>query len=95
MKRERRKWGENGRKMRREKRKRIEKQKGKERKEGNKRKKRIRREKMKEKEKEGKGKEGFPGFRVVDVWTPKSLSFDKIQEVGHFPTWFIFTLKAL
>ena len=29
------------------------------------------------------------------VWTPKSWSFDNFHEVGYFPTWFIFSLKAL
>ena len=31
----------------------------------------------------------------IYVWTPKSWSFDKLQEVGYFPTWFTFSLKAL
>ena len=29
------------------------------------------------------------------MWTPKSWSFDNFHEVGYFPTWFIFSLKAL
>ena len=55
-------------------------------------------------------KEDFPGFgrltfdssstkvgarSGIYVWTPKSWSFDKLQEVGYFPTWFTFSLKAL
>ena len=31
----------------------------------------------------------------IYVWTPKSWSFDKLQKVGYFPAWFIFSLKAL
>ena len=31
----------------------------------------------------------------IYVWTPKSWSFDKLQEVGYFPTLFTFSLKAL
>ena len=29
------------------------------------------------------------------VWVPESESFDKLQEVGDFPTRFIFSLKAI
>ena len=93
--------------MRGEERKRIEKQKErKERKRGTKRE-TVRREKMRKKERE---KEDFPAFRRsafdssrtkvgahsgIYMWTPKSWSFDKLQEVGYFPTWFTFSLKAL
>ena len=31
----------------------------------------------------------------IYVWTPKSWSFDKLQKVGHFPTWFTFSLRAI
>ena len=71
----------------------------------------VLREKKDEKEKEGKGRmKDFPGFgrstfeslstkvgarSGIYVWTPKSWSFDKLQEVGYFPTRFIFSLKAL
>ena len=30
-----------------------------------------------------------------NVWTPVLGSFFKLQEVGYFPTWFTFSLKAL
>ena len=30
-----------------------------------------------------------------NAWTPVSRSFFKLQEVGYFPTRFIFSLKAL
>ena len=91
-------------------RKRKEKQKGRKRKEKRNKEKRIRREKREEKEKGGKGKEDLSGFgrstfdssttkvgarSGIYVWTPKSWSFDKLQEVGYFPTWFTFSLKAL
>ena len=92
-------------------RKRIDKQKGKEkkgkkeqeRKESVERKGRKRRKKKRE-------KEDFPAFgrsrldssrtkvgarSGIYMWTPKSWSFDKLQEVGYFPTWFTFSLKAL
>ena len=29
------------------------------------------------------------------MWTPKSWSFDNFHEVGYFPTWFTFSLKAI
>ena len=29
------------------------------------------------------------------VWVPKSGSFVKLQEVGNFPTWIIFSLKSI
>ena len=63
--------------------------------------------KMRRKEREN---EDFPGFgrstfdssrtkvgarNGIYVWTPKSWSLDKLQEVGYFPTWFTFSLKAL
>ena len=32
---------------------------------------------------------------VLYMWTPKSWSFDNFHEVGYFPTWSIFSLKAL
>ena len=32
---------------------------------------------------------------VIYVLIPKSWSFDKLQKVGDFPTWFTFSLKAL
>ena len=31
----------------------------------------------------------------IYVWMPKSWSIFKLQEVGYFPTRFIFSLKAL
>ena len=95
--------------MRNEKKEKKSKKEGKERKEGTKRKESVERKerKMRKKEREN---EDFPGFeratfdssrtRVgarsgIYVWTPKSWSFDKLQEVGYFPTWFTFSLKAL
>ena len=60
--------------------------------------------------KEERERKDFPGFgrstfdssstkvgarSGIYVWTPKSWSFDKLQEVGYFPTWFTFSLKAL
>ena len=35
--------------------------------------------------------------RMVEdnAWTPVLGSFFKLQEVGYFPTWFTFSLKAL
>ena len=34
--------------------------------------------------------------RIADyVWVPKSWSFFKLYEVGNFPTWNIFILKAM
>ena len=75
--------------MRRNKDERKKSKKEKERKKGTKRK-TIRREKRREKEKEGKGKGRFLGFRTVKSW-----SFDKRHEVGYFPTWFTFSLKAI
>ena len=62
---------------------------------------------MRKKERE---KEDFPAFgrsrfnssrtkvgarSGIYVWTLKSWSFDKLQEVGYFPIWFTFSLKAL
>ena len=32
---------------------------------------------------------------AIYVWTPKSWSFDKLHEVGYFPTWFTFSLRAI
>ena len=32
---------------------------------------------------------------AIYVWTPKSWSFDKLQKVGYFPTWFTFSLRAI
>ena len=29
------------------------------------------------------------------AWVPKSRSFFKLQEVGNFPTWIIFSLKSI
>ena len=87
-------------------RKRKEKQKGRKRKE-----RRNKREKNSKREKEGKGErrkgkmKDFSGFDSsstkvgarsgIYVWTPKSWSLDKLQEVGYIPTWFTFSLKAL
>ena len=66
--------------------------------------------KGRKRKKEEREKEDFPGFgrwtfessrtkvgtrSGIYVWTPKSWSFDKLQEVGYFPTWFTFSLKAL
>ena len=48
------------------------------------------------------GRSKFNGSRIkvgarsaIYVWTPKSWSFDKLQNVGYFPTWFTFSLKAI
>ena len=32
---------------------------------------------------------------VLYMWTAKSWSFDNFHKVGYFPTWSIFSLKAL
>ena len=60
--------------------------------------------------KEERERKAFPGFgrstfdssstkvgarSGIYVWTPKSWSFDKLQEVRYFPTWFTFSLQAL
>ena len=92
-------------------RRRNRKAKRKEKKEKKKKRETVLREKMEEKEKGGKGKkEDFPGYgrltfnnsstkvgasSGIYVWTPKSWSYDKLQEVGYFPTRFIFSLKDL
>ena len=97
--------------MRREKRKRNRKAKRKEKKGKREKRETVLREKKEEKGEGRKGKmKIFPGFgrltfessstkvgarSGIYVWTPKSWSFDKLQEVGYFPTWFIFSLKAL
>ena len=82
---------------------------GKERKEGTKRKEFVERKGRKRRKEEMERKD-FPGFgrstfdssstkvgarSEIYVWTPKSWSFDKLQEVGYFPTWFTFSLKDL
>ena len=48
------------------------------------------------------GRSKFNGSRIkvgarsaIYVWTPKSWSFDKLQQVGYFPTWFTFRLKDI
>ena len=89
-------------------RKRKEKE-GKERKEETTRKEFVER-KGRKRRKEERERKDFLGFRRLTfdssstkvgahsgiyVWTPKSWSFDKLQEVGYFPTWFTFSLKAL
>ena len=66
--------------------------------------------KRRKRRKEERERKDFPGFgrstfdssstkvgarSGIYVWTPKSWSFDKLQEVGYFPTWFTFSLKAL
>ena len=66
--------------------------------------------KERKRRKKGTEKEDFPAFGLsrfdssstkvgarsgIYVWIPKSWSFDKLQEVGYFPTWFTFSLKAL
>ena len=89
----------------------IDKQKGKEkkgkkeqeRKESVERKGRKRRKKKREKEDfPAFGRSRFDSSRTkvgarsgIYMWTPKSWSFDKLQEVGYFPTLFTFSLKAL
>ena len=93
--------------MRREKRKMNRKTKRKER---GKRGKRFLERKGRKRRRKEREKEDFPGFgrstfessstkvsaRIgIYVWTPKSWSFNKLQEVGYFPTWFNFSLKAL
>ena len=87
-------------------RKRKEKQKGRKRKERRNKEKIICR-KMREEERERKyflgfGRSTFDSLSTkvgarsgIYVWTTKSWSFDKLQEVGYFPTWFTFSLKAL
>ena len=95
--------------MRNEKKEKKSKKEGKERKEGTKRKEFVER-KGRKRRKEERERKDFPGFvrstfdssstkvgahSGIYVWTPKSWSFDKLQEVGYFPTWFIFSLKAL
>ena len=70
----------------------------------------VHREKRKEKEKGGREREDFLSFgrskfdgsrikvgarNAIHVWTPKSWSFDKLQKVGYFPTWFTFSLRAI
>ena len=36
------------------------------------------------------------GPRIMSyVWVPKSWSFMKLHELGNFPTWNIFSLKAM
>ena len=94
--------------MRKEKKERKAKRKEKERKRGKRgkrfleRKGRKRRRKGKRKIFPGFGRSTFESSRTkvgtrsgIYVWTPKSWSFDKLQKVGYFPTWFIFSLKAL
>ena len=66
--------------------------------------------KERKRRKEERERKNFPGFgrstfdssstkvgarNGIYVWTPKSWSFDKLQEVGYFPTWFTCSLKAL
>ena len=95
--------------MRNEKNEKKSKKEGKERKEGTKRKEFVER-KGRKRRKEERERKDFPGFvrltfdnsstkvgarSGIYMWTPKSWSFDKLQEVGYFPTWFIFSLKAL
>ena len=48
------------------------------------------------------GRSKFDGLRTkvsarsaIYMWTPKSWSFDKLHEVGYFPTLFTFILKAI
>ena len=48
------------------------------------------------------GRSKFDGSRTkvgarsaIYMWIPKSLSFDKLHEVGYFPTLFTFSLKAI
>ena len=86
--------------MRNEKKEKKSKKEGKERKEGTKRKESVERKERKRIKKE-REKEDFPGFgrstfdssrtkvgarSGIYVWTPKSWSFDKLQEVGYFLT---------
>ena len=95
--------------MRNEKKERKEKKEKKERKEGTKRKEFVER-KGRKRRKEERERRDFPGFgrstldnsstkvgarSGIYAWTPKNWSFDKLQEVGYFPTWFTFSLKAL
>ena len=94
--------------MRKGKEKKKQKRKGK--REKKERKKTVRREKRKEMRKKERERKDFPAFRwskfdspttkvgarkAIYVWTPKSWSFDKLHEVGYFPTWLTFSLKAL
>ena len=91
--------------MRKEKKNRKE-----QRKERNKKRKQFVERKGRKKRKKEREKEDFPAFgwskfdssrtkvgarSGIYVWTPKSWSFDKLQEVGYFPTWFTFNLKAI
>ena len=95
--------------MRKEKKERKAKRKEKERKRGKRGKCFLERKGRKRRRRKGKRKI-FPGFERstfessstkvgarsgIYVWTPKSWSFFKLQEVGYFPTRFIFSLKAL
>ena len=86
-------------------RKRKGKQKGKKRREGekeNKKKGKGERRKRKREDFPAFGRSKFDSSRTkvgarsaLYVWTPKSWSFDNFHMVGYFPTWFIFSLKAL
>ena len=95
--------------MRNEKKERKAKRKEKKRKEGTKRKEFVER-KWRKMRKEERERKDFPSFGQstfdssstkvgarsgIYVWTPKCWSFDKLQDVGYFPTWFTFSLKAL
>ena len=76
----------------------------------NKKRKQLVERKGRKRRKKEREKEDFPAFgwskfdssrtkvgarSGIYVWTPKSWSFDKLQEVGYFPTWFTFSLKAI
>ena len=95
--------------MRREK-KENKRQKGRKRKKRGKRGKRFLERKGRKRRKTERENEDFLGFgrstfeslrtkvgtrSGIYEWTPKSWSFIKLQEVGYFPTWFTFSLKAL
>ena len=93
----------NEKKEKKSKKERNEREERKERKETVERKgRKMRRRKGKKRIFPGFGRSTFESSRTkvgarsgIYVWTPKSWSFDKLQEVGYFPTRFIFSLKAL
>ena len=95
--------------MRNEKKEKKSKKERKERRKGTKRKTFVDR-KGRKRRKEEREREDFPAFgrskfdgsrikvgarSAIYVWTPKSWSFDKLQNVGYFPTWFTLSLRAI
>ena len=95
-------WIRKGKKRRKEKKKRKGNKQGREKKSD------IEREREREREKQKMGI--FQAFRRLKLdgprrkvdpriaryaWVPKSWSFVKLRKVGNFPTWNIFSLKAM